>query len=131
MANLSRLERLLQAIGEDNLPQPSVAPSTKSQDIDDAQPHFTKPPPPSANEWWNAQPLKSKEAQPITSKVTHASPQSNSLQHQGTPAPHGLRFSPLIAVTKFPYKFVQKQWMQPIATLLFDQGKIWEREWDL
>lgn len=130
MANLSRLERLLQAIGEDNLPHPSIAPAAKPQEIEDNQRHLTKSQPTSsANEWWNAQPVTPKVAQPITSKQTHVSPQSNPLS--GTPAPLGLRFSPFIAITKFPYKFVQKQWMQPIATLFFDQGKIWEREWDL
>ena len=50
---------------------------------------------------------------------------------QGEPAPFGVRFCPFIAVTKLPYKFVNKQFMQQIATAFFDAGKIWNREWDV
>ena len=49
----------------------------------------------------------------------------------GEAAPIGLSFAPLLAVAKFPYKFVAKRFLQPVATAFFDQEKIWAREWDL
>jgi hypothetical protein len=47
------------------------------------------------------------------------------------PSPLGLNFCPFIAVTKLPYMFVKKEFMQQIATAFFDEGKIWNREWDV
>lgn len=47
------------------------------------------------------------------------------------PAPLGMNFCPLIAITKFPYKFVNKQYMQQIASAFFDEGKIWNRDWEV
>ncbi|KAF2731413.1 hypothetical protein EJ04DRAFT_579126 [Polyplosphaeria fusca] len=39
-------------------------------------------------------------------------------------------FAPFGAITKYPYKFVNKNLMQEIASGFFDGGKIWTREWD-
>lgn len=50
---------------------------------------------------------------------------------QGEPAPTGGSFCPLLAVTKFPYRFVGSQYKQPIASAFFDGEKIWNREWGL
>ena len=40
-------------------------------------------------------------------------------------------FTPIQALAKYPYKYCNKIHMQDIASAFFDQGKFWEREWDL
>ncbi|KAI5307313.1 hypothetical protein KEM56_000020 [Ascosphaera pollenicola] len=40
-------------------------------------------------------------------------------------------FCPLLAVAKFPYKYVHTRTADKIAKSHFDQGKIWSRTWDL
>ena len=51
--------------------------------------------------------------------------------HLSEPAPLGINFSPFGAVSKFCYKFVSKEFQQPLATAFFDAGKIFARDWDL
>lgn len=43
----------------------------------------------------------------------------------------GMCFCPFLAITKFPYKYVDSAFRQPIATAFFDEGKIYNRSWDL
>jgi hypothetical protein len=45
-------------------------------------------------------------------------------------APHD-KFTPVVALSRYPYKFCNKDCMQDIASAFFDQGKFWAREWDL
>jgi hypothetical protein len=40
-------------------------------------------------------------------------------------------FTPIQALSKYPYKFCNKSHMQQIASAFFDNGKFWKREWDL
>ncbi|KAF2118635.1 hypothetical protein BDV96DRAFT_642822 [Lophiotrema nucula] len=40
-------------------------------------------------------------------------------------------FTPIVALSKYPYKFCSKDLLQDIATAFFDAGKFWNREWDL
>ena len=40
-------------------------------------------------------------------------------------------YTPIQALAKYPYKYCNKNRMQAIASAFFDQGKFWEREWDL
>ncbi|KAF7678880.1 hypothetical protein GT037_002628 [Alternaria burnsii] len=40
-------------------------------------------------------------------------------------------FTPIQALAKYPYKYCNKIHMQDIASAFFDQGKFWQREWDL
>lgn len=40
-------------------------------------------------------------------------------------------YSPIVALSKYPYKWCDKTHSQDIASALFDQGKFWAREWDL
>ena len=47
------------------------------------------------------------------------------------PSPPGMSFCPFLAVTKFPYKYVEGSFRQPIATAFFDEGKIYNRSWHL
>ncbi|USP80751.1 hypothetical protein yc1106_08025 [Curvularia clavata] len=45
-------------------------------------------------------------------------------------APHH-HFTPIQALAKYPYVYCNKSHMQDIASAFFDQGKFWERVWDL
>jgi hypothetical protein len=49
----------------------------------------------------------------------------------GELAEFGAWFAPIVAVSKFPYKYVETSAMQSIASAFFDGGKFWMREWDL
>ncbi|RMZ67255.1 qde-2-interacting [Pyrenophora seminiperda CCB06] len=40
-------------------------------------------------------------------------------------------YTPIQALAKYPYKYCNKSHMQDIAAAFFDQGKFWDREWDL
>lgn len=50
---------------------------------------------------------------------------------KGEPAATGTSFCPFLAISKFPYKYVDSSFRQPIATAFFDEGKIYNRKWDL
>ena len=50
---------------------------------------------------------------------------------KGEPAPAGTSFCPFLAIAKFPYKYVDSSFRQPIATAFFNEGKIYNRKWDL
>ncbi|KAF2443453.1 hypothetical protein P171DRAFT_362217 [Karstenula rhodostoma CBS 690.94] len=41
------------------------------------------------------------------------------------------KFTPIVGLSKYPYKFCNKDCMQAIATAFFDRGQFWAREWDL
>jgi len=52
----------------------------------------------------------------------------------GEVAPTDIRFCPILALSKFPYKFLgrsNQNSQQAIATAFFDQGKFWGRTWNL
>lgn len=40
-------------------------------------------------------------------------------------------FCPALAVSRFPYKFMQDDLSQDVASEFFDGGKFWKRPWDL
>lgn len=40
-------------------------------------------------------------------------------------------FCPWLAVSRFPYKYVRGDDSDRIAKSFFDQGKFWERTWDM
>lgn len=40
-------------------------------------------------------------------------------------------FTPIVALSKYPYKFCDRTHLQDIASAFFDAGKFWMREWDL
>lgn len=50
---------------------------------------------------------------------------------RGEASPIGISFSPFGAVTRFCYKFVSREYQQPLATAFFDANKIYTRNWDL
>lgn len=52
------------------------------------------------------------------------------LQRGDLASPHH-HFTPIKALARYPYKFCDRTCMQQITSVYFDQGKFWEREWDL
>ncbi|GAB7339866.1 hypothetical protein MBLNU457_6399t1 [Dothideomycetes sp. NU457] len=64
-------------------------------------------------------------------------PSSDSLQTDkrlGEVSPLALRFCPILALAKFPYRYLPKSaWnsQQLIASKFFDEGKFWQRDWNL
>lgn len=40
-------------------------------------------------------------------------------------------YSPIVALCRYPYRWCNNNHSQDIASAFFDQGKFWEREWDL
>lgn len=88
--------------------------------------------------WWDPPPdkIKVKGYRPppnrITPKHVNAGDVDLTLDSRcGEPAPRNLKFTPFAAICKFPYKFVTKEWSQPLATAIFDGNKIQNRDWDL
>ena len=51
--------------------------------------------------------------------------------HKGKPSEIGMSFCTFLTFTKFPYKYVDKAFSQPITSAFFDGGKIFNRSWDL
>lgn len=50
---------------------------------------------------------------------------------KGEPSELGMSFCPFLAIAKFPYRYVATEFRQPIATAFFDEGKIYDRPWDM
>lgn len=44
---------------------------------------------------------------------------------------HGTTFCPIMAISKFPYKYVPPQYAEEVAGALFNGGKFWTRTFDL
>lgn len=63
-------------------------------------------------------------------KSITAKPPTTAL-HRGHLASARQHFAPIHALARYPYKFCNKSCSQDIASFFFDQGKFWEREWDL
>ncbi|KAF2633146.1 hypothetical protein BU25DRAFT_355212 [Macroventuria anomochaeta] len=49
----------------------------------------------------------------------------------GDLAPATQHYTPIVALSKYPYKWCNTSHSQDIASAFFDQGKFWAREWDL
>ena len=84
----------------------------------------------------NAQPDVQPDIQPVVPVAAPASREVTDTElsldtHVGEAAPRGIHFSPFLAVTKFCYKFVSRDYQQPLASAFFDANKIWNRDWDL
>ena len=144
----SRIERLVKAIGEENLPPKLPQPDTEEldptaedafrnlQSVDDSLQQNDD-----SENWWDATPQIPQQPQQSTGQ-SQTKPIATPFFSQGEAhfefdprkgevAPLGISFSPFGGVTKFCYKFVKKELVQPIATAFFDNSKIQNREWDL
>ena len=47
------------------------------------------------------------------------------------PSELGMSFCPFLAITRFPYKYVDPAFLQPIASAFFDGNKVYNKSWDL
>ena len=150
MAGPSRIERLVKHLGEENLPPklPKVetyVPETTKHDTskEDINKFTSTSESADGEDWWNAKPqlvkppkapINQQSSNPVPAKpvITNSGGITYPFDERvGEPAPLGLNFCPLLAVAKFPYKFVPKKLLQPIATAFFDEGKVWTRGWDV
>lgn len=50
---------------------------------------------------------------------------------KGEPSDLGMSFCTFVAFSKFPYKYVEQTFLQQIATVFFDQNKLFDRDWDM
>ncbi|KAI4721124.1 hypothetical protein E4T48_02598 [Aureobasidium sp. EXF-10727] len=46
-------------------------------------------------------------------------------------APLGMKFVPINAISKFPYKYMKRSQSEPVSIQFFAHGKFWSRDWDL
>lgn len=49
----------------------------------------------------------------------------------GEAAPLGTNFCPILAIAKFPYKYMDKGHSETVADRFFNAGQFWERNWNL
>lgn len=47
------------------------------------------------------------------------------------PAPMGMQFVPINAISKFPYKYMRRSQSEPVSVQFFAGGKFWDRDWEL
>ncbi len=52
-------------------------------------------------------------------------------QELGQISPPGWSFCPIVAVSKYPYRYLSKPDSETVANRFFNEGKFWEREWEL
>lgn len=70
------------------------------------------------------------EDSPFTSSED-SSEQSNMDPRFGEVAPSGMRFTPIKALMKFPYKYMSSKYQDTVSDKFFSKGLFWERSWDL
>lgn len=49
----------------------------------------------------------------------------------GEVASEGMSFCPILAVAKFPYKYISKRFSDAVSDKFFNKGQFWNRKWDL
>ena len=67
---------------------------------------------------------KVKKEQRQESTITEINPGQDAVNPSGS-------FCPLIAVSRYPYRFIHGELSQRVSSKFFDQGKFWKRSWDL
>lgn len=50
---------------------------------------------------------------------------------KGQLAPHGQGYVAIVGFSKFPYKYISKEYSEKVADCFFNAGKFWMRDWDL
>lgn len=64
-------------------------------------------------------------------EVKQPSAEEANAKAQATDANTSGSFCPAVAVSRFPYRFIQAELSQKVASEFFDEGKFWNRPWDL
>lgn len=60
------------------------------------------------------------------------SPEPTGLDERfGEVASEGMSFCPILAVAKFPYKYISKRFSDAVSDKFFNKGQFWNRKWDL
>lgn len=73
----------------------------------------------------HAKPTEEKtEVKQPSAEEANAEAQATSVDTSGS-------FCPAVAVSRLPYKFIQAELSQKVASEFFDEGKFWNRPWDL
>lgn len=89
-------------------------------------------PAPHAPAYDNRHAGKSQQSRPAARETNEAADTDFTLDpRKDEPSEIGMSFCTFAAFTKFPYKYVDKAFSQPVATASFDGGKIYNRSWDL
>ena len=78
----------------------------------------------------NLDPMRLSTAQAPAPRTDAAGLPVSDLQRGDLASPRH-HFTLIQALAKYPYKYCNKIHMQDIASAFFDQGKFWQREWDL
>jgi len=108
--------------GADNLDPSHVTTPPPAARLSPTTRHTAPPSPPSAIDQAPLSPVQS-------SSSSDSLPPPD--QRVGDLAPKDAQFTPILALAKYPYKFVSKNYSQAIASAFFDGGKFWARDWDL
>lgn len=58
-------------------------------------------------------------------------PLPNNDLNRGDLGSNSQHYTPIVALSKYPYKWCDRIHSQDIASAFFDQGQFWAREWDL
>lgn len=145
----SRLERLLETLGEENLPpRLPTPPQSDTEDGADHAKHFDGDvyksqqymDLPHANPGFvfgndklapARAPLNPRPVVQPPPLVSDTDEPFTFDTEKGATAPPGTKFCPFIPVTQFCYRFVPNRWVQPLATAFFDAEKIYKRNWTL
>lgn len=101
-------------------PDPSSIKTPSSSDLSPSHPPFNQ----------DKRFIQLPELTPPTFKSTSPSLPPSKL-HKGQLGEKHTSFCPILALAKYPYKFVDKKHSQRIASTFFDGGKFWNRSWDL
>lgn len=89
-------------------------------------------PAPHAPAYDNRHAGKAQQARPAARETSEGTDIDFTLDpRKDEPSEIGMSFCTFTAFTKFPYKYVDRAFLQRLATSFFDGGKIYNRSWDL
>jgi hypothetical protein len=120
---------------EEPQPPPSSESKQTSDEMPEKAPASTEPSPEDERRYvWIEGAVSSYnmgDKQPSTASPAPPGPLPSIDLNRGDLAAARHHFTPIVALSKYPYKFCDKPHFQDIASALFDQGKFWNRQWDL
>ncbi|KAJ8105879.1 hypothetical protein OPT61_g9913 [Boeremia exigua] len=145
MASTARLERLRKLVQADLSALPDRTPEPVASDSDasggvaldpvDApskQPAPTQPTPqPNTDRWLNDAESANRPSIASTPPPPPGAPLPPTTLNRGDLGSSTQHYAPVLALSRYPYKWCDKRHSQDIVSAFFDQGKFWAREWDL